>query len=167
MAAGLFLPCSTAVLLWRIAYLDGPATSSSGWHLPLWLRGWLLWLLQLALYSPEAHSAAPTFWATALPQCWKPAPLPPSLPPSPCNPAGRLGTFNCLQFLQQFSLASYTLLCFSNCQHPHILVLISLCNPLIGAPGPAGICGALDSSFLVDSCTCSLPISALRGSYGG
>ena len=74
-------------------------------------------------------------------------------PPSPCNPAVRLGTFNCLQFLQQFSLASYALLCFSNCQHPHILVLISLCNPLIGAPGPAGICGALDTSFVFDSYT--------------
>ena len=129
--------------------MDTPATSGSGWHLPLWLRGWLVWLLQLALFSPEAHSAAPTFQATAMPQCWQPAPF----PPSPCNPAGRLGTFNCLQFLQQFSLASYTLLCFSNCQHPHILVLISLYNPLIGAPGPAGICGALDTSFLFDSCT--------------
>ena len=148
MAAGPSLPCSTAVRLWRVACLDAPAASDSGWHLPLWLRGWLLWLLQLALFSRKAHSAAPTFQATAMPQCWQPAPF----PPSPCNPAGRLGTFNCLQFLQQFSLASYTLLCFSNCQHSHILVLISLYNPLIGAPGPAGICGALDTSFLFDSC---------------
>ena len=69
------------------------------------------------------------------------------------GPAGRLGTFNCLQFLRQLSLASYTLLCFSNCKHPHILVLISLCNPLTCAPGPAGICGALDTSVLLDSCT--------------
>ena len=120
-------------------------------HLWLWLA--LAFVApRLVVLAPSVGSFQPrsTLCCPYLPGHRHAPVLAASLPPSPYNPAGRLGIFNCLQFLQQFSLASYALLCFSTCQHPHILVLISLCNPLIGAPGPAGICGVLDTSFLFD-----------------
>ena len=72
------------------------------------------------------------------------------LPPlALAGPSWKTRYLHCLQFLQQLSLASYTFLCFRSCQHLHILVVFSLCNPLICAPGRAGIYGALDTSFFL------------------